>query len=235
MAEQVLGLGPRPFVAAPMAPLRLPEFRGDDGANARALVDVMTGRPKSLNVSDGFDLVFAALGKDRANADLISELYTLKERIQQRLAEQRTARLSALEAKHEQIYLDCRAKLDEKTALINELGRLQSLANAGREKLSRYRLAVMATESREPLAETFPTRAERSAWHDEVAQARAALSKVEREYTDVMGLVGETDAQLRAADKQLDQLMGEESRLQAQVEGRPWRTELGIEVRPEAD
>jgi exonuclease VII small subunit len=238
-ARTVMGAGAGfsgpPFGAPAMPPApQWDAFHGDP-ANARRVVDTMLGTSQPLTLEDSFGAVFARLSKDRANVDLIAELQSLKERVEQRLTEQRHARMSALQVEHEGVYEKCRAKLDEKTGLINELGRFESLANAVGEKLSRYRMAAMAAQGRQPPDETFPTRQELEAWRAEVNAARVALGKVEREYSDAVALVGETDQQIRRADKELELLMGEEARLKAQAEGRPWRTPLGLEVPAEAE
>lgn len=234
-ARETMGLGGPPFGAPAMPPAPpWDAFRGDP-ANAHHVVDTMLGAPSPLTLQDGFDVVFSKLKTYPDNEGLIGQVEALRMVIVARLAEQKRDRQTDLENRHDEVYQQCRVKLDEKTALINELGRLQSLVNAGGEELSKYRLAVMSVQGRRPPDETFPTRQELVAWQAEVAEARGRLDRVQRNYDDRVATLGETDAQVRRADQQLDRLVAEELRLKNQIEGKPWRTPLGLEVRPEAE
>jgi hypothetical protein len=231
-----MGLGGPPFGAPAMPPPAPPwaPFRGD-GSNAHQVVDTMLGASQPLTLEDAFGAVFTKLSKDTGNADLIGELEGLRGRIAERLAGQRAARQSDLENRHDAVYEQCRSALDRKTALVNRAGALESQAHAAVEELSRYRVAMASVEGRRPPDETFPTRQELQAHQAEVAEARGRLDRVQRQYDDLVATAGEVDRDVHAADRELDRLMAEELRLKAQIEGKPWRTPLGLEVRPEAE
>jgi chromosome segregation ATPase len=234
-ARQIMGRGlgqgpPLNIPPMPLAPGELPDYRSDDGAAAHALVDSMLGGPQSVTIEDAFAEISSRLSANPANADLAGELESLRGRVVGHLTEQRRVRMTDLERRHDETYEKCRAALDRKSALINRAGEIDSWLHAAQEELGRHKAAAMSAQARRPPNETFPTRGEIASWQTEVAEARQRLDTVQGRFDELTVLAGTVERDFRAANQELDRLMALESRLQAQLDGRPWRNEVVLEI-----
>jgi hypothetical protein len=197
------------------------------------MVDALLGRPGAPRLADGFNIVFQKLGTpDNANIDLIGELETLRQRIVERLNDQRAAHLAGAKTKHEVMYAECRLALQKRDGLRDQLNVKTSYANAVSFRVGEARAAVSGIEAERPPREAFPSEQEVATWWGRVQQERSKLAGVQKEYDAVIAEAAELTKRLAAAQAELDQLVAEEERLSAAARGEAYTNALGVRCPP---
>jgi len=222
---QVLPVGPPPG----WNPTGLREGRppSGDGSNATRLVDTLTGKVPPLTAEGAFAFIVGKLGGP-GNEDLTAAVVELRDRILQRLEEQRAARRGALEKELEELRGQCRQKLDRVRALRLEFNGWGSQINAFGERSSTARAAANAIRSAEPEASGYPTKEEMADWSERVLAGEAVLREAEARETWAENERQNVMHTLQAAIEQFQVAEQKEVVLAARLEGRPYAGAFGI-------
>jgi hypothetical protein len=181
-----------------------------------------TAAPPAIpaQVTDGFNPVFSELAKDPANADLITALTDLRQRIEDRLAASEETRLECLRTQNAELWSKCRAKLDEVNRLRSEYNQLNGRLNAVTEKVSQAMQKVRDAEAAKPSASEYPTRAEIEQWVQSVNEARVEFAPHKEHQQAVAADLSRVGLEFAAARHDLRQLQDQQEQLQAKFEGR---------------
>ena len=124
-----------------------------------------------------FELIHESTPEEIAKADsLLFEYVAIEERINGFLADQRQEKLKRLEAARGELWTQCRALEDALGAHVQEVGRLNAIANGHAANVSAARAKVQEAVQT-ALPTRFPSGSEMEAWNGRLATARGELAK----------------------------------------------------------
>jgi hypothetical protein len=200
---------------------------GGDGSNARKLVDAMTGKVPPLTAEGAFAFIVGNLAGP-GNDDLTAAVVQLRDRILQRLEEQRQARRGALELEREELRGECRQRLDRVRSLRTEMNSWDARINAFGERSSTARAVANAIRADEPAPENYPTPSEIQEWTERLRAAEAVVAEAEKREYWAENERRSVMLELQTAIEAFQAAEQKETVLAARLEGRPYPGPYGI-------